>query len=80
MADILVGQSLADKDMPEVSAAVLAEDLRPSSIGIEQLTNGTRNLIVKTWPATAGMKLVLRTIEWGVAATTDIGPVCFVVE
>src|SRR5690606_3949192 len=74
MAGVFRGEALAGKDMPEVAATVVAEDFRPAAIGIALPAHSPRDFVVKTGPAAAGVKFVLRFIQRGFTTAADVYP------
>ena len=72
VACVLVGQAFACEDVPQVAAAVAADDLDSPAVCIGFSMDGAFDLVVEARPATPGMKLVFRAVERSVAATTGI--------
>ena len=72
MTGILGGQPLAPEDVPQVPAAVVADDFRPRSIGVGMAFHGSGDFVVETRPATMAVELVGRVIERSVALPAEI--------
>jgi hypothetical protein len=69
-----VAKLLTLEDVPQMPAAVVAHNLRPhhTKTRIRALSNGTGNGIPKRRPSTARVKLVIRLIQWRLAAQAGI--------
>lgn len=73
MPGIFLSQTLTFENVTEVAVAIGTKNLNSPTIGISLPANGSRNLIVESWPATARVELVLRAVQRGFAAATDVG-------
>lgn len=60
--------------MPKVGAAISAGNLSPHSIIVWGPLYRILNLVIKAWPATKGVELVVRPIECGVALLAVVYP------
>ena len=71
MAKVFVGQMFANKDMAKVAVAGQTANLGPQHAkgAILNAANGVGNLIIESWPATAGVKLLLAGVQ--VRSTTS---------
>lgn len=74
MAGVLGRQAFALKNMPQVGAAVLANDLHPVAVGIGLATHHARQGIVEGGPAAPGIELVRRTVQGHAALAAQVGP------
>lgn len=79
MPCILFGEAFAGKDMPEMTSAVAADDLCPSTISIGMLRYCTGDFIIKAGPSAAGSKFVFGFIEWLITLPAYIGTGKFIV-
>ena len=70
---VFFGQLFAFKYVPQMSSAVITDDLYAASVGVDIAFNRAGNLIVKTGPATAGGELVRRAIERRITLFTNEG-------
>lgn len=52
--------------MPQVAAAVAADDLCPASIRVQLAGNRALHLIIKTGPSTARFEFIHRTVQQGI--------------
>ena len=80
MASVFRGQSLAFENVTQMPATILTEDFDPVAVSVSLPPHSTFDFIVEARPAAAGLKLVLRLIQWCIAATTDVRSGCFIVE
>ena len=74
MAGVLGRQALALKHMPQMRAAVIANDLHPAAVGIGLAAHHARQGIVEGRPAAPGIELVRRTVQGHAALAAQIGP------
>ena len=74
MAGVLGRQAFALKNMPQVGAAVLADDLHPVAVGIGLAAHHARQGIVEGGPAAPGIELVRRTVQGHAALAAQVGP------
>ncbi len=72
MPRVLLGEALADEDMPEVGAAIGALNLRAYTIWVGEAFNGAWDFFVEAGPAAVGFKLGFGAVEFGAAAFADI--------
>lgn len=75
VASIFLGVAFARKHMTEVAVAVSAADLGPPAVGIRNLLYGTREMIIKSWPAATGIKFGLSREEGAIALAAEIGAI-----
>ena len=73
MSGVFFREVLPDEDVSQMSAAVGALNLCAHAVRVRQPLNRAWDLLVETWPTTARLKLVLRTIQRSAAAFADIG-------
>lgn len=66
-------QPLTFEHMAEVAAAIGAKDFYPVPVGVWFMAHRTGYFIVESGPTAAGVELVLGAVEWGLAATTEVG-------
>ena len=74
VAGVLGRQAFTLKNMPQMGAAVLADDLHPVAVGIGLATHHARQGIVEGRPAAPGIELVRRTVQGHTALAAQIGP------
>ncbi len=72
MPRILQRHLLPLKDMSQMRATGIARNLGPQAIRIHCPFHHTRNFLIKAWPATAGMKLRIRGIQWRVTPAAQV--------
>lgn len=72
MADVFCSDALSLEDMPQMSSAILAEDLDAVPICVRFPTDGTVDFVIETRPAATGLELILRTIERCIALPAEI--------
>lgn len=72
MSRIFFGQMFALKHMTQMAVAVCAGNFGAGPIGIRCALHSTRNFLIKTWPAAAGMEFSIRGIQCGITAPTNI--------
>lgn len=72
MPQIFGGEPLSLKYMTQVAIAVCTEDFYSHAVGIPLFSDRTFNFIVKAWPATMGVKLVLGAVQRGFTLPADI--------
>ena len=73
MSRFLWRESFAEEHMAKVSAAVVAEDFRPRTIQIGFPFDRIGDLVVKARPPAFAVEFGLGTIQWRIAAPTDVG-------
>lgn len=73
MTRVLLCEALADKNVPQVSAAVSTLNLRSHPIWVRQPFHSAGDFVVEAWPATVGIKLVLGTVKFGATPFADVG-------
>lgn len=78
MAGIFLRKSFSDEDVPEMPAAMVAEDLGAAAVGVGLAAHGPGDLIIKAGPAAAGVELVGGAVQRMVAAAADEGAAYFV--
>lgn len=71
MTDILLSQSFALEDVPQVPVAVLADDLDSVAVGIDIASDRSGNLVVEAGPAAMALEFVVRLVQRGVATSAD---------
>lgn len=67
--------AFTSKDMAEVAITVSAANLSPTAIFIWDFFYRTREMVVKSWPTTTGIKLGLCVKEGLIATAADIGAI-----
>ena len=72
MAGILFCKPLPGKHMPQMTAAIVADNFDPATIRIRYPLYRAGYLIVKRRPPAAGIKFILRVIKWRLTSTADI--------
>lgn len=62
------------KDVTKMASAVAANNLSPlHPKGVINMSlHGSRDRVEISWPATAGLELVVRFVEWRIAASTVV--------
>jgi len=81
MPGVLRSEVFTYKDVPEVSAAVDTLDLRADAIWIGETFYCAGYFLIKAWPATVCLKLVLGAVKFSPASFADVGsfvPKCIV--
>jgi hypothetical protein len=73
VAGVARGEAFAPEDVAEVTAAVLAGDLDPATVGIEALADRALDRLVEARPTAARVELVDRFVERRVATPADEG-------
>lgn len=58
--------------MSEVTAAACALDFGTQTVGVGYALYGAGDLLIEARPTATGVKLVIGTIEFGIAAATDV--------
>lgn len=79
MPSIFWRKSFSYENMSEVCLTGSADNFRAAAVPVGHMLYGTRNLIVKGGPATAGAELIVRIIKWRIAAPADVGAGFFMV-
>jgi hypothetical protein len=69
--DVLLREALALKNVAEMAAAVIANDLYPVTVGIANLLDGAGDFVVEAWPAAAGAELILAIVKGRITTATD---------
>src|SRR3954466_10145933 len=72
MARVFRRQPLAEEDVAQVSAAVVALDLDAHAIRVGQTLDRSRHLVVERRPAATGVELVLAAVELSVTAAANV--------
>src|SRR5689334_647264 len=72
MPGVLGGEPLPLEHVPQVTAAVLADDFNATSVRITNPPNGTGDLVVEAGPAAFAFEFVVGTIERRIAAAADV--------
>ena len=73
MSGVFRCQPFAGENMPQMSPTMCTGYFCTLPIGINGSFNSAFYFIVKTGPATMGIKLIGGAIEWGIASFTQIG-------
>ena len=72
MASVRRGKAFPYEYVAQMAAAVGALDLRPMTVGVRQALHGSWYLLIESRPATTSVKLVIGSIELGIAPPADI--------
>ena len=72
MAGILGRELLAGKDVPQMRAAIGADDFRPAAVGIRDPADRAREFIIEAGPAAAGSEFGRAVKKRILAAAADI--------
>ena len=59
VAGVFTGKSLSKKNVAQVAVTVGTENLSSLPVGVRLPANGSRNFVVKTWPAAVAVEFVL---------------------
>ena len=73
MPRVFLRKPFAQEHMPQMPAAMVAQDLRPPSVGIGQALYGSGNLLIETGPAAARAEFVVGTVKRGFATPAHKG-------
>lgn len=65
--------------MAQVAPAITADDLSAMTVGIRNTCYSPGNLIIKTWPAAAGIKFILRVVQRRIATPAHVNTCLFVI-
>lgn len=74
MSGVSRGKSFSKKHMAQMSAAVGALNLGPRTVGVRQVLDGSRFLLIERRPPATSLELVLRLVEVGVATAAGKDP------
>ena len=77
MAGVFFGHTFAEEDVPQMAAAVVADDFGSHAVGVGNAIDGTRNFIVKAGPAAMAFEFVGTAIQGGIAAAAEEGSLGF---
>lgn len=66
-------QTLAFEYVPQVPATIFAQNFDAAPVGIDLASHSTLEAIVEAGPAASGIKFIVRSIELGIASSTEIG-------
>src|SRR5690606_3238914 len=72
MPRVLGRKAFAFKHMAEMAAAVAADDLDTTAVGVGVTLHRAGDLVVKAGPATVAVELVGRLVQRGVALPADV--------
>ncbi len=73
MTGILVRKALSFKYVPKMAPARSTYNFDAATMLVGPSVHGARDFVVEARPTTAGIKFVVRSIQWCIAATTVIG-------
>ncbi len=69
---VLVREVFSGEDVTQVPITICTTDFRTTAVSIRNFLHCSRDLLIKAWPATTGVKLRVRRVELGVAAAACI--------
>jgi len=72
--DVFFREALPREDMPEMSPALGADDLRKRRMPIGLTLHGAGDFVVEGGPAASGVEFMLRPIQGCIATLAEIGP------
>ena len=74
MPRVFRGEFLAAENVPQMTAAGCAQYLGPAPVGISDIFDAAKNLIVKTGPAAAGMEFAPGIVKRCITAAAKVRP------
>ena len=73
MAGVLPRKAFAFEDVAQVAAAMGADYLYATAVGVRMALHASRVFFIKARPAAARFEFSLRRIKWVIATTTNKG-------
>lgn len=71
MACVFRREAFAEKNVSQVPAAIVADNLDSLTIGVLMSINGAGDFVVEARPATAAFELILGAVQRGVTTTAN---------
>jgi hypothetical protein len=72
VTSVLLGDTLSDEYMTEMTTTLSAGDLSTTTIGVKCPPDSSWDRIIECWPPTSRVELHLGSIEWRIALSTGI--------
>ena len=80
MPGIFSGETFTFENVPQVRAAIVAQDLDALTIAVNLPPYRSRNFVIKTRPTAKRFKLILRPVQWRLASFAYIYALRFIIQ